>query len=174
MRLCGGIGATAQVLAGQGFGASDKPSQLQSRRERHHSPRSRGHAPLSRILARKMSHFLTNPTLTPCGFDDQVLFLEESAESRVQPCGARTEKASGAIVFFRLSPILEQGANTIPRPTLSADSQIRGILHGRKAAGRLAGRPWGRPLHPPGRRASSLGARQASLTKGGKGAGSNR
>ncbi len=92
----------------------------------------------------------------------------------VQPCGAQTEKASGAIVFFRLSPILEQGANAIPRFPLSADSHIRAILRGREAAGRSEGRQRGRLLDRSVSTATSLGARQASLTTGGKGAGSIR
>jgi len=121
-----------------------------------------------------MSYFLTNATLTRCGFVYQVLFWGESAESLVQPCGAWIGKASGAIVFFRSSPILEHGANAIPRATPSADSEVHVMMcvvemqAARRANPRRGS--MGRWISWE----TTFGARQASLTEGGKGAESRR
>lgn len=76
------------------------------------------------VFVRKVSYFQINPTVSPSRFADQVLFLGESAESLVQPCGALQLKASGAIVFFEGSPGLEHRSNTNsaadPRPNAAA------------------------------------------------------
>ena len=80
------------------------------------------------VIVRKMSYFLTNPTVSPSRFADQVLFLGESAESLVQPCGAPNLKASGAIVFFERSPGLEHRSNTNSAGDPSTDSQLWAIV----------------------------------------------